>query len=388
MRKGIIIFGMCVAATLGGAAFWHIQRADAVTEAPAAPPPVPVVTQKVQLSDEPIMLTGIGSVQSYNVVDVHAQVTGTIQRIGFVEGQTVHKGDLIAQLDPRPFQAALQQAEANLARDEAHLTNAQVNLNRYTPLMKEGFASTQQVTDQESQVTQLQASVLSDKAAIFNAQTQLSYTTITSPIDGVTGIRKVDIGNIIQPSTSTPIVTITQIQPISVVFTLPQKDIPEIQAAMAKGLLKTIAYDENDHTKLDEGSLLLVNNIVNQSSGTAKLKATFPNANRALWPGEFVNVQLVLAEQPNAASVPLTAVQQGQSGSFVFIVRPDGTVATRSVDVSETLNGRAYISKGLQTGDTVVTGGQYLLSDGVKVASVQPGNPRVQNSSESSAGML
>jgi membrane fusion protein, multidrug efflux system len=388
MRKGIIMLGVCLAATSGTAVFWHISRADAVTETPAAPPPVPVVTQKVQLSDQPVILTGIGSVQSYNVVDVHAQVTGTIQQIGFVEGQTVHKGDLIAQLDPRPYQAALQQADANLGRDEAHLTNAQVNLNRYTPLMKEGFASTQQVTDQESQVTQLQASVLADKAAIFNARTQLSYTTITSPIDGVTGIRRVDIGNIIQPSTSTPIVTITQIQPISVLFTLPQKDIPEIQAAMAKGLLKTIAYDENDRTRLDEGSLLLVNNMVNQSSGTAELKATFPNADRALWPGEFVNVQLVLAERPNAVSVALTAVQQGQNGSFVFIVRPDGTVATRTVAVSETLNGRAYISKGLKANDTVVTGGQYLLSDGVKVAGVLPGDPRVQNSSESSAGML
>jgi multidrug efflux system membrane fusion protein len=388
MRKGIIMLGVCLAATSGAAAFWHISRADAVTETPAAPPPVPVVTQKVQLSDQPVILAGIGSVQSYNVVDVHSQVTGTIQQIGFVEGQTVHKGDLIAQLDPRPYQAALQQAEANLARDEAHLTNAQVNLNRYTPLMKEGFASTQQVTDQQSQVTQLQASVLADKAAIFNARTQLSYTTITSPIYGVTGIRRVDIGNIIQPSTSTPIVTITQIQPISVLFTLPQKDIPEIQAAMAKGSLKTIAYDENDHTRLDEGSLLLVNNMVNQSSGTAELKATFPNANRALWPGDFVNVQLILAERPNAVSVRLTAVQQGQNGSFVFIVRPDGTVATRAVAVSETLNGRAYISKGLQADDTVVTGGQYLLSDGVKVASVLPGDPRVQNSSESSAGML
>ena len=388
MRKAIIMLGVCLAATSGTAAFWHSKHGAAVADAPAAAPPVPVVTQKVRLSTQPVILMGIGSVQSYNVVDVHAQVTGTIQQIGFVEGQTVHKGDLIAQLDPRPFQAALQQAEANLARDEAHLTNAQVNLNRYTPLMKEGFASTQQVTDQESQVTQLQASVLADKAAIFSARTQLSYTTITSPINGVTGIRRVDIGNIIQPSTSTPIVTITQIQPISVLFTLPQKDIPEIQAAMAKGLLKTIAYDENDRTRLDKGSLLLVNNMVNQSSGTAELKATFPNVNRALWPGEFVNIQLVLAERPNTVSVPLTAVQRGQNGPFVFIVQPDGTVATRLVAVSETLNGRSYVSKGLQTGDTVVTGGQYLLSDGVKVASVSPGDPRVQDSSESSAGML
>ncbi len=387
MRRGIIILTLCVAG-IGGAAFWYAQSADAVTKPAAAPPPVPVVDEKVQSSDVPIVLTGIGSVSSYNVVDVHAQVTGTIQQIGFVEGQEVHKGDLIAQLDPRPFQAALQQAEANLARDEAHLTNAQVNLNRNTPLLKQGFASAQQVTDQQSQVSQLTASVFADKAALFNAQTQLSYTKITSPIGGVTGIRRVDIGNIVQPSTTTPIVTITQIQPISVVFTLPQKDVPEIQAAMAKGSLKTIAYDQDGRTRLDQGQLLLVNNVINQSSGTAELKATFPNAKRRLWPGEFVNVQLVLATRHNAISVSSSAIQQGQNGPFVFVVGPDETVKSRTVNVIETLNGRSIISKGLQAGEMVVAAGQYLLSDGVKVVSTQPDDPHVQTSSESSAGML
>jgi multidrug efflux system membrane fusion protein len=388
MKRGIVWFGMSLAAILAGAIFWHVQRADAVTRTPTPPSAIPVVSEKIKSSDAPIVLTGIGSVMSYNVVDVHAQVTGTIQQIGFVEGQVVHKGDLIAQLDPRPYQAALQEAEANLARDEANLTNAQLNLNRYTPLMKRGFASAQQVTDQQSQVTQLQASVAADKAAIFNAQTQLSYTSITSPIDGVTGIRRVDIGNIVQPSTTTPIVTITQIQPISVVFTLPQNDVPRIQEAMAKGTLRTIAYDQDDRTRLDEGQLLLVDNMINQSSGTAELKATFPNANRALWPGKFVNVQLVLGDQHDAITVPLTAIQQGQSGWFAFVVGPDGIVKTRKVSVGQTLNGRAVINQGLQAGETVVTAGQYLLSDGVKIVSVQPGDPRVQESSESSAGML
>ncbi|HEX4173296.1 MAG TPA: efflux RND transporter periplasmic adaptor subunit, partial [Acetobacteraceae bacterium] len=221
-----------------------------------------------------------------------------------------------------------------------------------------------------------------------NAQTQLSYTKITSPIDGVTGIRRVDIGNIVQPSTTTPIVTITQIQPISVVFTLPQKDVPETQAAMAKGSLKTTAYDQDGRTRLDQGQLLLVNNVINQSSGTAELKATFPNAKRRLWPGEFVNVQLVLATRQNAISVSSSAVQQGQNGPFVFVVGPDETVKSRTVDVIETLNGRSIISKGLQAGEMVVAAGQYLLSDGVKVVSTQPDDPRVQTSSESSAGML
>jgi multidrug efflux system membrane fusion protein len=321
-------------------------------------------------------------------VDVHAQVTGTIERIGFVEGQVVHSGSLIAQLDPRPFQAALQQAEANLTRDEAHLVNARANLSRYAPLLKQGYATDIQVTNQAAAVSELQAAVAGDKAAIFNAQTQLSYTTITSPIDGVTGIRRVDVGNIVQPGTATPIVTITQIDPISVVFTLPQKDVPAVQAAMAKGPLTTIAYGQDDVTKLGEGILLLVNNTISQSSGTVQLKATFPNANRALWPGEFVNVRLMVGVRHNGVSVPLDAVQQGQNGAFVFVILPDGTVRQGPITVAETLDGRALIDRGLQANDLVVTAGQYRLSDGVKVAVVPPGDPEVQNSSEASAGML
>jgi multidrug efflux system membrane fusion protein len=327
-------------------------------------------------------------VQAYNIVDVHTQVTGTIQQIAFVEGQTVHKGSLIAQLDPRPFQAALQQTQASLARDQAQLANAQLNLNRFTPLLKQGFASAQQVTDQASLVSQLQASVAADKAAVFNAQTQLSYTTITSPIDGVTGIRHVDIGNIVQPGTAAPIVTITQVQPISVVFTLPQKVIPEVQAAMAKGTLKALVYDQNGQTELGEGSLLLVDNVISQSSGTAELKATFANDDRALWPGEFVTVRLVVANRQDAITVPLSALQQGQSGSYVFVVAPDGSTRTRGVTVGETLDGRALIDRGLEPGDTVVTAGQYRLSDGVKVVDAPAGDPRVLDSTEASAGML
>jgi multidrug efflux system membrane fusion protein len=301
----------------------------------------------------------------------------------------VHPGSLIAQLDPRPFQAALQQAESNLARDQAHLTNAQTNLGRFVPLAKQGYATQQQVTDQTSAVTQLQAAIVGDKAAIFNAQTQLGYTTITSPIDGVTGIRRVDIGNILQPGSTTPIVTITQIQPISVDFTLPQQDVSAVQSAMAKGSLTAVAYGQDDHTELDQGTLLLVDNRINQSSGTAQLKATFPNENRALWPGEFVNVRLTVAVRHHGITVPLSALQQGQSGEMVYVVQqPDGTVQQRPVTVAQTLDGRALIDRGLTSGETVVTAGQYGLSDGVKVAEVAPSNPRVQNSTEASAGIL
>jgi membrane fusion protein, multidrug efflux system len=381
---GVILGVVCAV----GVVAWRVDSQVPASATPVIVPPVPVVAAKVQVSDFPIVKTGIGSVVAYNVVDVHAQVTGTIEKLGFVEGRTVHPGSLIAQLDPRPYQAALQQAEANLARDEAHLTNAQTNLGRYVPLEKQGFASAQQVTDQTSTVTQLQADVLGDKAAIFNAQTQLSYTTITSPIDGVTGIRRVDIGNILQPSTTTPIVTVTQIQPISVVFTLPQNDVPAVQEAMSQGQLTAVAYDQDDRTKLDEGTLLLVNNNISQSSGTIQLKANFPNQNKVLWPGEFVNVRLIVGTRHNGISVPLNALVPGDGRSFVYVVGQNGASQQRTVGVGETLDGRALIDNGLTADDTVVTAGQYRLNDGVKVVEVSAGDPRVQNSSEASAGML
>jgi multidrug efflux system membrane fusion protein len=390
MKKRVAIIGLCavIAAGAGGVAAQQVQGAKPAARPPTNAPAIPVVAEKVQMAITPLVMSGIGSVQAYNVVNVKAQVTGTIEKIGFVEGQSVHPGSLIAQLDPRPYQAALQQAEANLARDRANLTNAQTDLGRYVPLAKQGYAAAQQVADQTSVVNQLQATVLSDKAAIFNAQTQLGYTTITSPIDGVTGIRSVDIGNILQPGSTTPIVTITQVQPISVVFTLPQKDVPAVQAAMAKGPLQTIAYGQDDRTKLGQGSLLMVDNTINQSSGTVQLKATFPNANRALWPGEFVNVQLTVAVRHDGISVPLSALQQGQAGDLVYVVQPDGVVRERPVAVAQTLNGRALIDQGLTAGDTVVIAGQYRLSDGVKVSEVSASDPQVQNSTEASAGML
>jgi multidrug efflux system membrane fusion protein len=389
VTRRIIIGAIASVICLAGLSAWRLGVLTSAPRAASAPPlPVPVVAEKVQVSDVPMVMVGIGTVEAYNIVDIHAQVTGTIEKLGFVEGQTVHRGDLIAQIDPRPYQAALQQAQAQLARDQAHLGNAQLNLRRYSALNRDQFASDQQVANEASQVAQMQAAVASDRAAIFNAQTQLSYTTITSPIDGVTGIRHIDIGNIIQPSTSTPVVNITQIQPISVVFTLPQKDLPTIQEAMAKGTLQTIAYDQDDRTKLATGTLLLVNNNTSQSAGTVQLKATFPNKHGKLWPGQFVNVRLIVSVQHNAVTIPLSALQQGQNGSTVYVVEQNGSVQQRSVTITETLSGRALIEHGLQAAGTVVTAGQYLLKDGVKVVEVPPNDPRVQNTTEASAGML
>ena len=387
MRRWSVAFIIgAIAIATGGA--WVLHRGAARQNAVGIAKPVPVVLGKVLVSDMPIVKVGLGTVAAYNTVDIHAQVTGTIQKIGFIEGQTVHPGSLIAQLDPRPFQAALEQAQANLQRDKAHLANGQVNLTRYQQLFQKNSIAEIQVSNQAAAVQELVANIANDKAAIYNDQTQLGYTTIVSPIDGVTGIRRVDIGNLIQPTTTVPIVTVTQIQPISVVFTLPQTDLPEVQAAMAKSKLKTIAYAQDGSQPLGEGTLLLVNNEVSQASGTIELKATFANRNKELWPGEFVEVRLVIDAQKNAISIPLSALQQGANGQVVFLVKGDDKVHLQPVTVRETLDGRALIESGLKAGDTVVVAGQYRLLEGSKITAVAAGDPRVQSQTPASQGML
>jgi membrane fusion protein, multidrug efflux system len=387
MRKWPILIGVSALSIAGGAA-WLFHSQPNVKETVVAVKPIPAVINNVQVSDMPIVKAGLGTVVAYNVVNIHAQVTGTIQKIGFVEGQTVRPGSLIAQLDPRPFQAALEQAQANLQRDQAHLANAQTNLTRYQQLFQKNSIAEIQVTNQSAAVQELLADVANDKAAIYNDQTQLSYTTITSPIDGVTGIKRVDVGNLIQPTNTVPIVTVTQLQPISVIFTLPQTDLPEIQTAMGKSPLKTIAYPQDGSRPLGEGTLLLVNNEISQTSGTIELKATFPNQNRALWPGEFVEVRLVVSVRKNAISVPLSALQQGASGQVVFVVDADDRVRLEPVTVRETLDGRALIDSGLKPGDALVVAGQYRLQNGVQIVPVPADDPRVQNETTASQGML
>jgi multidrug efflux system membrane fusion protein len=393
MTKRSVALGVVAAACIGGGIAWRVMIAGATPPAPAAPPPpVPVVATKVQVSDVPIVMEGIGTVVAYNIVDIHTQVAGTIEKIGFVEGQVVKPGDVIAQVDPRPYQAALQEDEAILKLEEAHLANAEANSRRYQTLWKQDSIAQMQVANEDAKVLQLKATIVQDKATILNARTQLGYTTITSPITGVTGIRKVDVGNIVQPTgaggDTTPIVTVTQIQPISIVFTLAQKDLQTVRKAMKDGALTTVAYSQDDTSKLDEGSLLLVNNTVLQSSGTVQLKATFPNKGENLWPGQFVNVRLNVAVRHDAITVPITALQQGQNGQFVFIVQPDGKAEERRVVEEQTLDGRALISSGLKAGDTVVVAGQYRLSNGAQVVEVPANDPRVQNTTEASAGML
>lgn len=389
MRRGVLVFcliALCVAGVVGWVV---IGGASAPPKRPATPAVVPVVAQKVTVENFPIVLTGLGTVTAYNVVNVKSQITGTIVKVGFTQGQQVKPGDLLVEIDPRPYQAALAEAQATLAKDQATLANDQINLGRYTKLFKQGGSSAQQVADDKALVEEMTATVASDKAAVSNAETQLSYTKITSPIAGVTGILNVDIGNVVQANATTPIVTITQIEPIYVQFTLPETNVPEVQAAMSGGKkLATAAFGPNGKAKLGDGTLLLMNNTVSATSGTVTLEATFPNQNHALWPGEFVDVQLTLGTQPNAIVVPMPAVQQGQNGAVIWVVQADGTVKQQPVTMGEQLGPVAWIKTGLAANDVVVVRGQYGLTQGAHVQQVPANDPNVQNTTAAASGML
>ncbi|MGY2939546.1 multidrug efflux system membrane fusion protein [Bradyrhizobium sp. GM6.1] len=296
-----------------------------------------------------------------------SQITGQLVKISFKQGQTVKKGDVLAEIDPRPYQAQLDQAIANRDRDQAQVVNAKANLNRYEPLAQKGWASTQLVDTTKAQLAQLEAMVKSDEGVIAQANTNLSYTQLISPIDGVTGIRQVDNGNIIHPTDANGLVDVTQIQPISLIFSLPQTDFVEIQRQMANRPLKVLAYSQDDSTELDEGKLGLVDNQIVQTTGTVRLRASFPNAKRLLWPGELINARLLLETRQNGLTIPSSAIQQGPQGSFVWVIGPNETVTTRPVKVAYNSDGDALIDSGLQANEKVVVDGQYRLQPGAHV---------------------
>jgi membrane fusion protein, multidrug efflux system len=402
MRHGwtkIGFAGIAIALLAVGIVVYARSDRDQAPEA-ATLQPVPVIATTVQQHDVPIMLTGLGTVTALNTATVRSQITGLLISVDFKEGQSVKKGDLLAQIDPRTYQAQLDQAEATLGHDQVHLQNGQLNLQRYSDLAKSNSIALQQVDNQRAAVAELDAQVKSDQAAVESAKAELSYTSLVAPFDGVTGLRLLDVGNIIHPPTSSvtaqstqsdpnALVVVTQIQPISVVFTLATTSIPEVQNAVAKGPLQAIAFSQDDKTQLDTGNLLVVNNQADPGSGTVQLKAEFPNQQRQLWPGTFVNVRLVLSTQHDALTVPLDAVQQGPQGQVVFVVGPDHKVALRPVSMRQSFNGIALIDKGLAAGDTVVIRGQYRLSPGTLVTLANPNDPNaVPNPSTASSGML
>ena len=374
MRRKVIISAIsavAVAASVGALAATHRFPLEPASAATPAVPTAPVVAGTVTSHDVPIYLQGVGTVIAYNTVIVRSQIQGQITKINFSKGQAVKTGDLLAVIDPRPYQAQLDQANANRARDEAQLTNAQANLKRYTTLGNQGWATPQLVETQNAQVAQLQAAIKADEAAIEWAQTQLSYTQLTSPIDGVTGIRQIDIGNIIHPTDPNGLVVVTQLEPISVIFTVPETNLPQIQQHLANGALKVEAYSQDNTMKLDEGTLDFIDNEIVQTTGSVRMRANFPNKARRLWPGELVNAWLLLDTRHDGLTVPAPAVQQGPQGPHVYVINADSTVAVRPVKVAQTSGGQALIDSGLSAGEQVVIDGQYKLQPGIHVTLVE-----------------
>jgi len=374
-RKSVTVVVVAALVVAGGGYFYLDQKSRTAAGAAAAAsgrPAVPVIVALAEERDVPVFIRGLGNVQAYKTVAIRSRVEGQIVKISFEEGQDVKAGDPLFQIDPRPFKAMLDQANANLKKDEAQLEGAQLDLERYGKLVPTGFQSKQSWDQQKATVDALRASIEADKAQIDTAQLNLAYADIRAPIDGRTGQRLVDLGNMIQANQNTTLVTITQIKPIFVNFTIPQYANHNLRKSQAKHPLTVIVYSADDTYKLAEGELTLVDNQIESQTGTLRLKATFANTDEQLWPGEFVNVRLELAMRKDAVTVPQRVVMQGASGTYAYVVGPDNTAERRTIEVEATQDGFAVIGKGIALGEKVVVDGQYRLSNGSPVRIDQP----------------
>jgi multidrug efflux system membrane fusion protein len=371
MRWVLLAAILAAAGVFGWQRFYGMDQAaqaenaqkSAVTARNAA---VPVTVATVEKTDFPVWLTGLGTVQGFNTVVVRTRVDGQIHAIAFKEGDLVKQGDLLVQIDPRPFQAALDQAKAKKQQDDANLANANLDLQRFTKLGE--FATRQQTDTQRSTVAQLTAQIAADDAAIFNAQTQLDYATVKAPISGVASLRLVDVGNIVNASTQTGIVTIAQIEPIAVIFTAPEDQLPTINEAQAAQPLKVTALTTDGKKPLSDGVLAVINNQVDTSSGTIRLKAVFDNKNHALWPGQSVSTRLLVTTLKDATVIPDDAVQHGTDGLYAFAVNQDNKAELRKIKVSKSIDGRSVVDDGLKPGERVIVSGQYKVRPGSAVA--------------------
>jgi multidrug efflux system membrane fusion protein len=385
-RRPLLIVTAILLLAIGTAAAWYVAgRPGAMPSAPravAAPaaPPIPVTVIEAGRRDVPIYARGIGSVQAYNMVTIRARVDGELLEVAFREGQQVHAGDLLAQIDPRPFETLLRQAEAARARDLAQLDTARRDYARSEALVDRGYATRQIYETQKNQIAQLEAAVLSDEAAIDSARLQLGYARITSPLDGRTGVRLVDAGNMIRAADSGGIVTIAQLRPISVLFTLPQEMLGDVAAAARAGPMTAVATTQDNKRLLATGSLELIDNAIDQATGTMRIKATFANDDEALWPGQFVNVRLTLATRRNAVVVAAGAVQRNQDGTYAWVVKSDATVEVRPIRIETIQDDEAVVAGGLSAGDRIVVAGQSRLRPGAKVAAHVAMLPHVADS--------
>ena len=373
------MLGLCLLVLAGIAYaiwFWPANSTSQTARDRNANQPIPVVVSAAEQKDVPIYLDGLGTVQAYNTVTVRAMVDGPLVAVNFVEGQDVKKGDLLAQIDPRTYQAALDQAAGKKAQDEAQLANARLDLTRYQKLVANNYSSAQQADTARAQVAQLEAQVTQDQAQIDTARTQLGYTTIIAPLEGRTGMRQVDAGNIVHAADTTGMVMITQLHPISVMFTLPQQSLPAVANAMRGETPKVLAYVQGAAGSpagvLDTGVLAVLDNQVDPTTGTIKLKATFPNSGERLWPGAFVGVQLQVDTAKNAVVIPSAAVQRGPRGAYIYVIDQNNTASRRNVVVGHEDGQGSIITEGVTPGDKVVIDGTSRLSDASKVTIVQP----------------
>lgn len=368
---------------------WFVRRrsekpaAGAPGPAQAQSRPVPVVAGSVARRDVPIYLEGLGNVIAYKTVSVKTQVDGVLDQVLFREGQAVRRGDVLAQIDPRPFQIQLKQGEGALARDRAQLVGAQRNLDRYNALAAEKLIPQQQADDQAALVGQLEGAVRIDEAAIATARLNLDYARIRSPIDGVTGIRTVDPGNVVHPGDQTGIVVVTQLDPIAVLFTLPQDQLTPVFEELARGPLPVEMFSRDGATQLGKGQLALIDNQINQATSTIRLKAVVPNPKRLLWPNQFVNARLHLTTRRGALVIPATAVQRGPNRTFVYVIGQDGTASPRPVELSGTQGELVMVTTGLQEGERIVVEGQNQLRPGSRVA---PRDPHAASASNGGGG--
>ena len=389
MKKSRTVGWILFVAAIAAAGYFGYQRyygaeatakADSAQKAAARRPAIPVSIAPVEKADFPVYLTGLGTVQGFNTVQVRTRVDGQIDKIAFQEGQLVKQGDLLAEIDPRPFQAALDQAKAKKVQDEADLANANLDLQRYTKLGE--FATRQQTDTQRAMVARMTALIAGDDAAITNAQTQLDYTQVTSPITGVVGLRQVDIGNIVNAATQTGIVTVAQVEPIAVIFTAPEDQLPYISEAQKVAPLKVIAITTDGKKPLAEGKLAVINNQVDTTSGTIRLKAVFDNKTHTLWPGQSVSTRLLVKTLKDATVVPDDAIQHGTEGLYAYTVNQDNKAEVHKFKVSYSIDGRSVVDEGLTPGQRVITGGQFKVQPGspvtTAVASSDPAQAKVK----------